>query len=352
MRSLLTGAILLTACMVAMPWRAEAVPNAARERVVTAWQSFKARFMTSDGRVIDDVNGSVSHSEGQGYGLLAAMAADDRPAFDRILAWTEEHLFVREDDLAAWRWDPAARPEMQDMNNASDGDLLIAWALSRAAKRWSEPELRDRATAILDALGAETVVPSRFGKVMLPGAEGFGSQDRPDGPVVNLSYWIFPALAELDGLTPAFPAAEISATGEKILGAAAERKAGIAPDWTSLSGDGTAPAEGFPPESGYNAVRIPLHLAWADGTDKALLEPWVRAWRRKGKTQPAVFDLPEGKRTGSMADPNYAAVAMLLECASGGQPTAPRAFAPTHYYPSILYILTQMALAERYPQCS
>ncbi len=31
------------------------------------WRQYKERFVTSDGRVVDNANGGISHSEGQGY---------------------------------------------------------------------------------------------------------------------------------------------------------------------------------------------------------------------------------------------------------------------------------------------
>ena len=33
-----------------------------------AWQAYKRAFITDGGRVVDNANGNVSHSEGQGYG--------------------------------------------------------------------------------------------------------------------------------------------------------------------------------------------------------------------------------------------------------------------------------------------
>ncbi len=82
--------------------------------------------------MIDRTNGGVSHSESQGYGMLLAVAANDRAAFEAIWAWTQAHLYVRGDNLASWKWDPAATPHVADPNNATDGDLLIAW-------RWCAP---------------------------------------------------------------------------------------------------------------------------------------------------------------------------------------------------------------------
>ena len=33
------------------------------------WQGYKARFLAPEGRIVDNGNGGVSHSEGQGYGI-------------------------------------------------------------------------------------------------------------------------------------------------------------------------------------------------------------------------------------------------------------------------------------------
>ena len=63
------------------------------------WKSYKSRFVTEAGRVIDTANGQISHSEGQGYGMLLAVAALDRNAFDRICGWTRANLMVRDDQL-------------------------------------------------------------------------------------------------------------------------------------------------------------------------------------------------------------------------------------------------------------
>ncbi len=45
----------------------------------TAWERYKARFMMPDGRIIDTANGNVSHTEGQGFAMLLAVANNDRP---------------------------------------------------------------------------------------------------------------------------------------------------------------------------------------------------------------------------------------------------------------------------------
>ena len=80
-------------------------PVRADERA--AWDVWKSRFLAGNGRVIDHLQDGVSHSEGQGYGLLLAQAFGDREAFDAIESWTREHLLIRDDALMAWRWSPS-----------------------------------------------------------------------------------------------------------------------------------------------------------------------------------------------------------------------------------------------------
>ena len=78
-RSLLAAAIagIGTACTSA---RADPVAEA-------DWRAFKTGYLSDDGRIIDTANGGVSHSEGQGWGLLFAEAFGDSSSFDRILTY-------------------------------------------------------------------------------------------------------------------------------------------------------------------------------------------------------------------------------------------------------------------------
>lgn len=323
----------------------------AQDYVVGSWELYRHRFMSRDGRIVDDDNGSISHSEGQGYGMLIAATAGDRESFDKMLAWTERELLVREDKLAAWKWDPAANPHVVDMNNATDGDLLIAWALKRAAERWQSSDYLRKSVAILDSLGSTVVVDSAYGKVLLPGTEGFAEGEQPDGPVVNLSYWVFPALQELTGLTEKFPAEELSRNGMSLLEALDESD-GLPTDWTSLAGDAPHPAEKFPAQFSYNAIRIPLYLAWHGGNIERLLETYRLSWANDLGV-PGVFDIAAGSRLHSMPDQGYLTISGLVSCKLSNEalPQENRAFVPTTYYSSTLYILSLIAFAERYPKC-
>src|SRR5258705_8934151 len=177
------------------------------------WRQYKDRFVTSEGRVVDNANGGISHSEGQGYAMLIAERLDDRPTFEAIWQWTRSNLLVRGDGLAAWRWSPQV-PHVADRNNATDGDLLIAWALAEASDRWHVSEYRETARLIMEALAANVVISSAFGPILLPASTGFAGKDQPDAPVVNLSYWLFPAFKHLRAVSDSINWDALTATGK------------------------------------------------------------------------------------------------------------------------------------------
>ncbi|MGX1789667.1 glycosyl hydrolase family 8 [Bosea sp. NPDC055332] len=312
-----------------------------------AWELYRQKFVTAEGRVVDDANGGISHSESQGYGLLLACLAGDRGSFASILSFTRTEFLIRDDGLAAWRWDPKATPRVTDINNASDGDLLIAEALACAGTRWSVPAYTAAARQIARSL-AKVALVKRGGETwLMPAAKGFSEQERPDGPVINPSYWVFEAFPVLTRLTNDQGWMQAQASGLKLLDDLARRKTPAA-DWLSLKGE-PKPADGFPPQFGYNALRIPLYLLRAGLADKQRLEPFRQAWANGT----AVIDVPGGKPAEPLPDAGYRILAAAMACALDRTPIPAelKTFQPTAYYPSTLHLLALSMLNERYPQC-
>ena len=167
------------------------------------WPAFKRGFVEEDGRVVDTGQDRVSHSEGQGFAMLLAVHHGDRPAFDRLWHWTRARLQVRGDSLFAWRWDPRSGVTL---NNASDGDLLLAWALVRAGEKWNAPEYTAAGRRIAADIRAKLLRRTAHGLVLIPALEEF---DKPEGLTVNLSYWVFPAIADLGRADPSPDWAEL-----------------------------------------------------------------------------------------------------------------------------------------------
>lgn len=305
------------------------------------WAAWRAAFVAEDGRVVDTGNGGVSHSEGQGYGMLLAVLADQPADFAAIWGFTRTELMIRDDGLVAWRWEPAASPHVTDVNAASDGDILIAYALDRAAEAWGEADYAGAAQDLAKAIGAHLVAEEGDRPILLPGPVGFGADDRADGPVVNLSYWVFEAFPALARLDPATDWPRLAAEGVRLVEDTRIGTLGLPPDWLSLRR--LRPAHGFPPEYGYNALRLPLYLVRAGLGSDALLERLRAA---------PVVDLSDGAAT-PLADPGYRAIPALVACKLDGMPLPSdvASFAATDYYPSTLHLLVLAEARREMPQC-
>ena len=301
-----------------------------------AFAGFAARFVTSEGRVVDDYNGAISHSEGQGYGMICAALANDRPVFDRIWTWTRANLLVRDDGLAAWRWEPDASPHVTDTNNATDGDLLIAWALVEAGARWGgayAPEGR----RIADAIARHLVFSVRGTPMLRPAAAHFGAGEQADGPVINLSYWVFPALQRLAAADPKGPWPGLVASGLALIDESRFGPAALPSDWISVKWR-PVPATMKPPRFGYDAIRVPLYLAWAFPRDRGRLAPFAAALR---DGHPHVVELEQGQLADPFGGEGFRLLGSLVACRRAEPPPD---LTKDSYYPSAIGLLSLLAL--------
>jgi endoglucanase len=318
------------------------------------WEAYKTRFITERGRLIDTSNRMISHSEGQGYAMLLAVAADDRETFDRLWGWTRANLMVRDDSLLAWRWEPNERPAVSDLNDASDGDILIAWALTEAAEFWGDPSYRVAARRVAVEIGRKLVLTkTSLGMLLLPAVSGYAAEDRPDGPVLNPSYWVFPAFARLPLVAPEVDWGGLAQGGLNLLKAARFGQAGLPTEWVSGQGDKVRPADGFAQYFGYNAIRIPLYLAWAGVGEREHYAGFV-AWALRERMRPAIVDVADGRDVRLFGEDGYAAIGALVLCAAESQPLPPQARAiaiSENYYPVTLHMLALIAAEMRYPSC-
>ena len=317
------------------------------------WRLFKKRFLAAEGRIVDDGNGGITHSEGQGYGMLLAVAFRDRDAFDRIWTWTRGHLKQKDDYLFSWQWLPGrdgAEGKIGDPNNATDGDLLIAWALLRAHREWHDYKYLQSAGQIVTALLAKSTVETHLGLQLLPGTVGF---QKPDGVVVNPSYCVFPAFTELGAAFPSDKWKPLHAGGIALLETARFGKWKLPPDWTLVAETWVALAPGHDPVFGYNAIRVPLHLAW-DDPSSPLLAGFADFWKSPpaAKWDPASVNLETDAFGPYAALPGMLAVRDLaLACAKKNKLTVaeiPPLQTQESYYSASLKLLTKVAIRERF----
>ncbi|RZM35380.1 MAG: endoglucanase [Sphingomonas sp.] len=256
------------------------------------WATFKARFMDQSGRIVDNGNGGISHSEGQSYALTMACAAGDRNGFERVLQWTEANLARPDTALYAWRYDPRKPDPVADRNNATDGDLLIAYALAKAADRWKQPQYAARSQAIVTAIASRLTRSVGGRMLLLPGLEGFSA---PGRTTVNPCYYVWPALDLFARTGDAATWRRVIADGEALLAAARFGAHRLPADWIDISNTGAvSPAADKPPRFGFDAIRVPLYASVSGRS--ALVGP-IRTWWQTmpSPTIPAWIDVVSGQ---------------------------------------------------------
>lgn len=307
------------------------------------WTYYKQRYITPQGRVVDNGNDSISHSESQGYGMLMAAFFHDHDTFKQLWQWTRSTLQRDEDALFAWKWQPQP-PHVPDPNNASDGDIFIAWALLKADEAWPDYQYREQAKAIIDALAKSHIVTLDNELALLPASYGFA---HPTSTVVNPSYWIFPAFNAFRQFSPRWSA--LSEGGLALLDKNQFGKYHLPADWLEFQHDSWQPAQQFPSRFSYSSYRIPLYLIWG-GYDSAINDhyrSWLqqnnRAWVDVNSAQMADYKAPNGAN----------AIATLVQISQEKykhRNALPHPDANDDYYSASLIIFSHIAFHERYCQ--
>ena len=311
------------------------------------WLSFKSRFLVADGRVIDTGNGDVSHSEGQSYGMLFSVAFGDEPAFDLISGWTSRNLARGTDALHIWRYLPNQHDHTPDHNNATDGDLVIAMALNRAALLWGRQDSAQAALMIARDIRTLLIANAGSRLVLLPALNGFSKQS---AMIVNLSYYNFVAFRELGAIDTSPLWQLLALDGLSLMQAARFGRWMLPPDWLSVPLDDgpLAVASGWPPLCSYDAIRVPLNLEWAQSLTPAIGQSFANFWTTAASYQPAWANLATNAVSPYAAAGGLVAVrsVAMADEPQMGLPTLPSVQQCTDYYSSSLTLLSRIAWAE------
>lgn len=240
------------------------------------WISYKDTFL-EEGRIIDTGNNDISHSEGQGYGLLLALLFDDQESFKEIWQWTKSQLQIRKDALFAWKWEKTENHNYQvtDKNNATDGDLLIALALSLAAKQWRQDTYMEESNKISSAILKHlTLSVGQDQWVLLPAEYGF---QKEQNIAFNPSYQILKAYQVLAASPDQSQWHQISRTAEKFIYSSLNPATRLPPDWITFNYQkqtfGNELNTHWPTKRNYfgdEAIRVFLYQLWKP---KLVLEP-------------------------------------------------------------------------------
>jgi endoglucanase len=321
----------------ALAWLAAGTAAAPPRLAPALWPQFKRSFVTDDGRVLDD-DGST-HSEGLGTALLACAAVADGDTFARI--HRHARTLQRDDGLTSWRVQAGGR--VIDVNNATDGDLYIGWALARAARAFGAPAYAQEARRIARAVRAYCVRASRHGAVLVPGRDGF---NRATYVVANPSYWVLPAFDALAAVDPHPQWKALIDTALALLARARFGQHGLTADWIEID-DAVRPWRERPARFGYEAIRVPLFLYWSEQFAHPQLAAFVRY--AAAPAFPAWTALDGDAQSAERAPAGFEAIARLAR-ALPGVTTARLPGLNSSYYSSSLTLLAALAnddLVER-----
>ncbi|MEO1542394.1 MAG: glycosyl hydrolase family 8, partial [Pseudomonadota bacterium] len=137
---------------------------------------------------------------------------------------------IRRDGLFAWRYQPNRLFKVRDRNNATDGDVLIAWALLEAAEAGFNPLYRAEAEKVLSSARKLILADKAFGLILRPGAHGFSAEHQDGKEVLNLSYWVFPAFERISAITGDQIWRKLNSSGPMLIEGASRNPAGLPAD--------------------------------------------------------------------------------------------------------------------------
>ena len=318
------------------------------------WGKYKKRFVLAEGRVIDTGNNNVSHSEGQSYAMLLAVHNDDEKTFRKLWDWTTRNLAVRDDGLFAWQYVPDQAEPVEDKSNSSDGDLIIAWAMLRAGKRWKNDEYLEISRGLLRSIRQNLIHQHENYTLLLPGPQW---PIRKGAIVLNPSYWVYPALREIADFDPQPVWEKLIHSGIRMMQQIRFGPWELPSDWVAVKPDGSFHQDDeFPFMFSYDAVRIPLYMIWGGHRKKDLLRIYQAFWAStaRGSRLVTSYGLSTNRIIQQENVLAYQAINSLVSCVITGKPATVlnNTFHKyDDYYSATIFLITRLAATEQLPSC-
>ncbi|GEM_PF-2332468 len=237
-----------------------------KHEVQTLYGIYKKYIIQPDGRVVDWYNNGVTHSEGIGYTLFFAVSLNDKKTFFKVFHWFLNNMGFNKYGLVPWLW--GKRPNgswgILDFNDATDGDIWIAYSLLLGYEKWKEPLLKEIALKLIRSIRKYDIFPCRGKTLLKPGKFGFLF---PKYVRINPSYytpWIFEKFIEYD---PSTVWLSLSKESFNVFTHLVATDLKLPTDWVDISLP-QCKSENFYEVFGFNAIRVPI---------------WVYAYLKLGK---------------------------------------------------------------------
>lgn len=318
-------------------------------------------------RTNDGKGATTVFSEGQGYGMLAAVLAakqgvKTRTTFDQFYRYYRAHRISTTNPLM--RWKQTMRHGQltsvgSERNSATDGDLDIAYALILADQRWGSRQINYRAAAksLIKAIRRSEINPTT--RLPLMGNWATSSYDRSKVRTSDLMTGYFTTFARTSGDASWRTVAQQSQRLVKAL--SARHQTGFFPDFIRVGGTSLKMTNVKPGEIestadnqvGYNACRVPWRLAQTyrltkDATTKRALAKQLTFFQKRAR-------VTAGYTLGGRAVTTYANSAFVAPVNCGARTlkqtalqkkTAqqlPKTIKKYSYYSATLQVLTALS---------
>ncbi len=237
-------------------WHAAVATAVTDMMLATEYATWKARHTQTcpDGSAVVKKDGGSVVSEGIAYGMLLAVAQNDRTLFDGLWKYYEDH--ADPNGLMNWATGVCDAAGNNNANAATDGDLDAAMALVQAEARFPGGGYLAEAEALAAKIVMFETEICGSRAILRPGDE-FGGCSDMSSPRINPSYFApgyyrvfaarFPAQAErwnalLQGTYELYPLYQA-------------RMEGLVPDWSQIDG-----SDWYGAGYSYDACRTPWRV--------------------------------------------------------------------------------------------
>lgn len=248
-------------------------PTFSKYTLMTAsWETYKNKFINSDGRVIDFSQNDITTSEGQSYALLRAVWVDDKQIFDQVWLWTKDNLKREDNNLFGWKWgkrNDGSFGYLEDggENNATDADSDIALALILASRRWNNNTYQNEAKPILKDIWEISTAQASGQRYLIAGNWAKNSEEL----VINPSYFSPYAYRIFSEVDPERDWLGLVDSSYDLLFRVSDmpldkgKAVGLPPDWVKINvSDGSLRAtnlSNLTTNYSFDAVRTPWRIA-------------------------------------------------------------------------------------------
>lgn len=260
------------------------------------WSEYKAHFIAEDGRVIDRANKGITHSESIGYALFLSLKNNDMDSFYKIQRWYKDNLTLNKSGLLGWKWgkDSDDSWRMLDLNNATDGDLWIAYDNLLMYEKTHDSKYKDEALNHIKSIKKYLLYDLNNRLYLLPGENGFVKNEYLE---INLSYYLFFIFDKFKEYDNDIVWVRIKEDGLKLLEESKFTPLQLHPDWIKVDKNSSKIMLSKNSSFGYDALRIPYNILKSNIKNKnKYLEPYknYRESMKKANTVFGVVDLHNG----------------------------------------------------------